>query len=391
MHRSGVLFIPFCTILVGSVTGCDPGVRCGPGTVLRDGVCVIDEADAGVADAPSADAPPGSDVPSVDAPPTCGSGDRSICVGNDVLDCGSGARSACGTEACLVLDWTSGEREGFCAPAGSTPCDSTTFADACVGSTFRSCLFRADATRRLPGWIIETDCAGRGPDGRCETSPMPHCESTPCDASYVEVCTPDGRGTSCIDGDVVYWDCGGGYTCVPDRATGDLGCAGPFAVMSDRASATPEVVGCVGGDARFQRHGWEWTAACEPVPVRIGGEFVSVATSCVTTDGESTCALPPEHRSPCSPSGWACHPTADAMATFCDGALELHYTCASGICDPDTGRCVAPRTCDPATSDGVCTGTGLAAACVDENGDGVGFMARRGCPTSCVESPFSCP
>ena len=60
------------------------------------------------------------------------------------------------------------------------------------------------------------------------------------------------------------------------------------------------------------------------------------------------------------------------------------------MCDPDTGRCVSPRMCDPATSDGVCTGTGLVAACVDANGDGIGFMSRRGCPAGCVESPFSC-
>lgn len=396
------LFIRLTLILCSIVAllGCKQSrVVCGPGTVLVGRTCLV--ADAG----PTSDGPPpyrDRGTPPIDAPHpdaatpdaamiSCGSGDISVCDGLDIVSCGSGARAPCRTpEACHVLEWRTGPREAFCAPAGVTPCDPNAFVTRCDGQTLSSCLLTVgpDGAPR-PGWVIETDCVIAGPDGACVESPQPHCQSAPCDDNFVEACTSDGRGTRCDGGRVLYWSCGASYRCAVDRVGSGLVCVGLGAVPSDRGSARPETIGCVDTTtARVQRHGYEWTAACEPTVVFIAGSPASVPTYCTTRDGLAACIPEAAYRTRCSDAGWSCD--VASSASYCDGATVETFPCGAN-CDHQTGRCIPPSECDPSAPTGECTEPGIAALCFDEDGDGRGYITPRACPVECSEEPsFVC-
>ncbi len=382
-----------------ALCACDTGPSCGPGTVLEGDLCVpvggsdggpLDAGpgdDAGTEDAAGADAAIDTgDRP--DASPTCVSGDVSVCDGDTIVDCATEDRTPCSArEDCLVLV-REGAREGFCAPAGSTPCDSETYASHCDGDVLTSCLRFVEADGSVqPGWVITDDCADSAPMGVCEESGTPACVSTACDGSFVPYCDPAGRSVNCRDGRQVYEDCGGDFVCAVDRITSTLGCVIAGAVESDRASTNPEVMGCVGGDAIIQRHGYQWRQPCEETVTRVDGEFVTVPTSCVERDGSFECLPAARYRADCEGAGWSCDARGNAI--YCDDGTAERFDCGSLPCDPDTSRCVDPTECDPDTATGQCVDTIRAITCEDVNEDGVYWWSLTSCP-GCSESPFTC-
>jgi hypothetical protein len=374
------------------------GVRCGPGTMLAGDTCVPAVVDAGSRDAASAgDGGRVDDDGALDAgtdggePDRCRGSDRSICEGSEVVDCATSRRQPCTEpEACHVLTRGDGAREGFCAPAGVVPCDPEVVADRCDGAVLRRCFRRLDTEGRvLPGWELARNCADAGPGASCQTSPSPHCEFTPCDrATTPTSCDATGRVRGCGVEGLIWWECGAGFECRPDRTRANVVCVPPGAVASTRGSSNPESVACVGASVRLQRGGYEWVAPCEDTLVRIDGDFLSAPTSCVTREGLAYCMPDARYRmGGCTGTGWSCD---GDYAVYCDGGVTEKFGCVVG-CDPETSRCIAPVACDPDAMEGECIDPTLGAACRDDDGDGSGFINTIPCVGGCIETGgFSC-
>lgn len=397
-------------IAAGILFACEPYPRCGPGTVLVDGFCVVAAADAAAREdsgsAPStadsgggmpadASVPGASDASELDAPAiTCGARDRSVCEGNAILDCATGGRTGCGLDACLMLSRSGGAYEAFCGPAGASPCEYTTFVPRCEGNLLRECLLRSMAGGPpLPSWEVETDC-GDAPDGACVSSPAPHCESPACDpSSFVGACTADRtQFTVCERDRLRYHRCADGSSCRADRTRPGPVCVPDSAIESEHGSRVDEVIGCASStEAIVQRYGYEWRMRCENDVVRVGEGFVSVPTTCVEREGSFGCLTAAEYRPTCTGSGWSCTTGGPDAATYCEGGRLESYRCVVA-CDGATGRCVLPTRCDPgAPAAGECIDRIRGTTCVDLDGDETGWIETVSCPNQCSESPsFVC-